>query len=597
MATYPVLLDARPAYLGDSEWPRSLLLTPLGRATLLNHWLTALTAVSSECPVVLVPFAASAAYQAAIQAAAGRELAVLPGDEFACLVHTREPSDWLLLVDTAQFPVDSSDLAVQLKRRYGTASAIHLVSAASDGCDAHECVHLDDDGCVRRIQRYYEGVTWRVTCGICCSLVAVAAIETLRPVALANLAAFRQDLAREGTVARDICLEHGGTGLSVEHALLTLSESVIRKMSADAPGPFIAAGGTGEIHPTARLLGPVVVQEGVTIEAGAHVIGPSLIGAGARLGAGAAVAQSLVLPGTAVPSRAMIRGRVFSGADRRVRPLEVVRRAAPAPLSVPPDTPGAAIERGGSYVRVKRALDCFVALLGLVVLAPLLAIVAILIKLTSRGPVFFGHRREGLGGKEFCCWKFRTMVADADVRQRALYQQNKVDGPQFKMENDPRITRIGRWLRATNIDELPQLINVVLGQMSLIGPRPSPFRENQICVPWRQARLSVRPGITGLWQICRHDREAGDFHQWIHFDMLYVRHLSLWLDLKILIGTLATLGGRWSVAPARMIPKRKLRGATAVPLRPDWVPLLPPLSATAPPSRAGNDPLPVEHVA
>jgi hypothetical protein len=113
----------------------------------------------------------------------------------------------------------------------------------------------------------------------------------------------------------------------------------------------------------------------------------------------------------------------------------------------------------------------------------------------------------------------------------------------------------------SNVDELPQLAHVVLGQMSLIGPRPSPFRENQICVPWREARLAVRPGITGLWQLCRRERSAGDFHQWIHYDMLYVRHLSLWLDVKIFLATLLTAAGRWCVPVTRLIPARKLREA------------------------------------
>jgi lipopolysaccharide/colanic/teichoic acid biosynthesis glycosyltransferase len=98
-----------------------------------------------------------------------------------------------------------------------------------------------------------------------------------------------------------------------------------------------------------------------------------------------------------------------------------------------------------------------------------------------------------------------------------------------------------------NMDELPQLINVFLLQMSLVGPRPSPFRENQLCIPWRDGRLSVRPGITGLWQVCRHHRSQGDFHQWIHFDLLYVRHVSFLVDVKILAATLLTLGGKWPV--------------------------------------------------
>ena len=151
------------------------------------------------------------------------------------------------------------------------------------------------------------------------------------------------------------------------------------------------------------------------------------------------------------------------------------------------------------------------------------------------------------------------MVDHAHARQRALYRQNALDGPQFKLDQDPRVTWLGKILRRTNIDELPQLLNVVGGQMSLVGPRPSPFRENQICVSWREARLSVRPGITGLWQVCRNDRRLGDFHQWIYFDTLYVRHQSLWLDLRILCATLLTLGGRWSVPLTWMIPAEKCR--------------------------------------
>jgi lipopolysaccharide/colanic/teichoic acid biosynthesis glycosyltransferase len=180
--------------------------------------------------------------------------------------------------------------------------------------------------------------------------------------------------------------------------------------------------------------------------------------------------------------------------------------------------------------------------------------VAILIKLDSRGPVLFSHRRERHGGSEFPCWKFRTMVADAHAQQRELYRQNEVDGPQFKLRHDPRVTRVGRYLRMTNMDELPQLVNVLVGHMSLVGPRPSPFRENQICVSWRRARLSVRPGITGLWQICRDERCGGDFHQWIYYDLMYVRHFSLWLDAKLLAATLLTLGGRWTVPLSWIVP-------------------------------------------
>jgi lipopolysaccharide/colanic/teichoic acid biosynthesis glycosyltransferase len=142
------------------------------------------------------------------------------------------------------------------------------------------------------------------------------------------------------------------------------------------------------------------------------------------------------------------------------------------------------------------------------------------------------------------------MYTGAHLAQRNLHALDQTDGPHFKVDRDPRVTRVGRLFRATNLDKVPQLLNVLLGQMSLVGPRPSPFRENQICVPWREARLSVRPGVTGFWQVCRHDRSAGDFHQWIEYDLLYVQYLSFWLDLKILAATILTLGGKATHVPA-----------------------------------------------
>ena len=207
-----------------------------------------------------------------------------------------------------------------------------------------------------------------------------------------------------------------------------------------------------------------------------------------------------------------------------------------------------------AYARMKRVFDVTVSSVALVLLSPVLAVVAAIVRLDSRGPIFFRHVREGLNGRTFACLKFRTMRDGANEMQRQLKGQDKMDGPHFKMRADPRITRVGRWLRATNLDELPQLLNVLIGHMSLVGPRPSPFRENQICVPWREGRLSVRPGITGLWQVCRHDRDAGDFHQWIEYDLLYVQHMSMALDLKVLTATVLTLGGKYPVRVERFVP-------------------------------------------
>lgn len=202
------------------------------------------------------------------------------------------------------------------------------------------------------------------------------------------------------------------------------------------------------------------------------------------------------------------------------------------------------------YRSSKRAIDLVASALGLVVLSPFLVLVAFMVKLTSPGPVLFAHRRQGLRGTEFRCFKFRSMRKDAIALQAKLRSHNEVDGPQFKIGNDPRVTRIGPWLRRYNIDELPQLFNVLLGHMSLVGPRPSPDEENQLCPAWRRTRLSVRPGITGLWQVLRlRGRDTSDFQEWIYYDVEYARHRSLWLDLQLLLYT-----------PYAMFAPRRLRG-------------------------------------
>lgn len=190
------------------------------------------------------------------------------------------------------------------------------------------------------------------------------------------------------------------------------------------------------------------------------------------------------------------------------------------------------------YRAAKRMLDVTGAVVGLILLSPLMVVVALMVKLSSRGPIFFAHRRQGLRGAEFPCLKFRSMNHGADHLQAQLRGQNEVDGPQFKITQDPRLTRIGRWLRETNVDELPQLFNVLMGHMSLVGPRPSPDKENQFCPAWRRARLSVKPGITGLWQVLRRREDPdSDFQQWIYYDVAYAENRSLRLDLQLLLYT------------------------------------------------------------
>jgi len=191
----------------------------------------------------------------------------------------------------------------------------------------------------------------------------------------------------------------------------------------------------------------------------------------------------------------------------------------------------------GWPVVVKRAIDIAVSLAGLIVLAPALALTAILIRLTSPGPVLFLQKRLGLNKRRFNVYKFRTMVPDAEKRIKEVEHLNEVSGPVFKIKNDPRITPIGKFLRKTSIDELPQLLNVLKGDMSLVGPRPLPVRDYEgFNEDWQRRRFSVRPGITCLWQI--KGRNSIPFEKWMELDLQYIDKWSLWLDLEILLRTI-----------------------------------------------------------
>jgi lipopolysaccharide/colanic/teichoic acid biosynthesis glycosyltransferase len=184
----------------------------------------------------------------------------------------------------------------------------------------------------------------------------------------------------------------------------------------------------------------------------------------------------------------------------------------------------------------KRFLDVLGAGFGLLLLSPILLLTGVLIKLTSRGPVLFKQQRTGLGGRHFAMYKFRTMVVDAEKYRDALLKYNEQDGPAFKIKHDPRITRIGRLLRKSSIDELPQLWNVLRGEMSLVGPRPLPCFESDACAAWQKRRLDVTPGLTCIWQV--RGRSQVTFDEWMRMDLQYVRRRTLWHDVKLLVLTL-----------------------------------------------------------
>jgi exopolysaccharide biosynthesis polyprenyl glycosylphosphotransferase len=189
---------------------------------------------------------------------------------------------------------------------------------------------------------------------------------------------------------------------------------------------------------------------------------------------------------------------------------------------------------------IKRMLDVMLASIVLLILSPLLILTAIAIKLTSPGPILFLQERIGLHKRRFKVFKFRTMVPNAEQLMAGLEKHNEVSGPVFKIRNDPRITPIGKFLRRSSIDELPQLLNVLRGDMSLVGPRPLPVRDYQgFNQDWQRRRFSVKPGITCLWQV--NGRSRVTFDQWMLLDLQYIDEWSLWLDLKILLQTISAV--------------------------------------------------------
>ena len=190
----------------------------------------------------------------------------------------------------------------------------------------------------------------------------------------------------------------------------------------------------------------------------------------------------------------------------------------------------------------KRLIDVVGALGAIIAFAPLMLVIAAAIRFTSSGPALFKQRRAGLGGIPFTVYKFRTMGVDAEARKSELMQFNERQGPAFKMKTDPRVTRVGAFLRKTSLDELPQFFNVLEGNMSLVGPRPLPVSETDASDVWHRARLDVKPGITCIWQITSRDESC--FDSWVRQDIEYIRGLSFWGDLRLLFMTIPAVLAR-----------------------------------------------------
>jgi lipopolysaccharide/colanic/teichoic acid biosynthesis glycosyltransferase len=277
--------------------------------------------------------------------------------------------------------------------------------------------------------------------------------------------------------------------------------------------------------------GSAWVDPSASIE-GVRIVGNVWVGAGRRLEKGRTIVGPTVL---------------WDDPSVRPRPEEVGEvdwltldpESAADVLEIPPKPREATLDDA-----LKRVFDITFSFVALLVTVPTIWPIIILgIWLEDGGKPFYGHVRQTRGGRNFKCWKFRSMYLNSDERKKQLIAEgkNEADGEQFYMENDPRVTRIGRLLRKTNLDELPQFWNVLRGEMSVVGPRPSPDKENQLAPGWREVRLSVLPGITGLWQLRRTRAEGQPLEEWIRYDLEYVRTRTFLGDLQLIWKTVTMM--------------------------------------------------------
>ncbi len=438
---------------------------------------------------------------------------------------TKQPiqraAELYLLIDPQQMVLFSlSTLTSRLTWHNALATRLRVVDESHDRY--FERVELDAEGWVQRIGRRYRPRHVGST--------QIVLTRSRRLAALwMNATTRRSGWVRVRRAVPWSRIDHWrctGTVLSIDR--LKDEQALIDDLVQRWPNPGQAITGIEELEP--GIWGPVdqpLAQGAVRIGPlwlGLHDDQPRLNGAGRCL-----VGPTWMADGstsTAVNAETVYR-----------LPIEVKPIAEVEEDQVNTNEQSLPQSRRLAYLLCKRVLDVLASAIGLLVLSPVMALIAVLILLEDGRPVFFGHRRQGRGGRLFTCWKFRTMIPNAQEIAQELDAYNSCDGPQVYIQNDPRVTRVGRLLRPAHLDELPQLLNVLIGQMSLVGPRPSPDDENQFCPAWRDIRLSVRPGITGLWQLERRREPGQDFQEWIRYDIRYVRRAGMRMDLKILAKT------------------------------------------------------------
>lgn len=318
---------------------------------------------------------------------------------------------------------------------------------------------------------------------------------------------------------------------------------------------YVKYGKNCVIDTSAMLVGPIIIGSNCIIEAGAKINGPTVIGDDCQIKANAIIQSSCIGSRVYINPESHVNFSILGDShevEESGRRYFVFASEVGVELKIGfPFSPTTVVDsqklkdqrialaQKELYFVSKRIFDIAVCSTLLVLTLPVWMLIAVAIKLDSSGPVVFKQARCGRYGQPFQMLKFRTMSNDADKIQNILRAKNEVDGPVFKIENDPRITKIGRFLRKTSLDELPQLLNVLYGEMSLVGPRPLVMKEMGLNPHWRDMRLSVKPGITGLWQVM--GRTSNNFHRWVDYDIKYVRNRSILLDIKILLQTIKIL--------------------------------------------------------
>ncbi len=371
-----------------------------------------------------------------------------------------------------------------------------------------ETIVADDENRFQRVNRDYRARTRGTMRCFLTPDPLVARLWSEASDARSGRMLLRRRVAREATAPASI----PGRIFCVRDA--QVEPELLSHLLAAFPRPGIVLEGVYEYAPGVWL------HESAPPPANVRLIGPIWMGSGVELRPGATIVGPRAIPDA-------------DSADGRPNPVPWDLINLPNwPIRLP-------TFRGRRLRRItKRLFDIAFSMCVLIATLPLYPLVILAILIEDGWPPFFAHRRQSLSGREFPCLKFRTMRKDAEKIKAELAAKNQADGPQFYMQNDPRLLRIGGMLRRFQIDELPQFLNVLAGHMSIVGPRPSPDNENQYCPAWREARLSVRPGVTGLWQIRRTRAPETDFQEWIRYDLEYVQHESWTLDIWIIAQTI-----------------------------------------------------------